>query len=131
MSEDHEIDHGSQYSLDYATKHGLKVVVPGPRQLQLDIDTDEAYATYEKMYTRLADLGYVCGASQRPSRSKPEGRHVTVNLSFYPTAIERIALQAIMGSDPAREAYSFFRYKSGEAIPTLFYEKRDDTQSKA
>lgn len=135
MSEETETDHSSQFSLDYASEHNLKVVVPKPNELQLDIDSDADYATYGRMYNMLSNLGYVTSASTSPSRSKPEGRHVTVTLSFQPTAIERIALQAIMGSDLAREAFSFWRYKTGEAIPTLFFERRferrglDDSES--
>lgn len=125
MSEEGIVDHSSQFSLDFARKEGLRVVVPTATQIQIDIDNDADYARYTQAYDMLRDLRIYAklNASERPSRNGGEGRHITIDLGDDVTPIERIALQAIMGSDFKRELFSLSRVKDGEAIPTLFYEK--------
>lgn len=125
MSEDNAVDHSSQYSLDFARQEGLRVVLPTATQLQVDIDNDADYARFTQAFdlTMRHGIGGVSSFTERPSRSGGERRHITVHLALPVTALERIALQAILGSDWKREAFSFERLKKGEAVPTLFFEK--------
>ncbi len=124
MSEESTIDHTSQGSLEEARKEGLRVILPEPKQLLIDIDTEANLETFNRNYLLLQELGVdLLGYSSRPSRRKIEGRHITVRLGWKPTVIERIALQAMLGSDLKREIYSFWRWQTGEAIPTMFFEK--------
>jgi hypothetical protein len=55
--------------------------------------------------------------------SRGGNQHFTVTLKRNITPIERIALQAVLGSDPRREAHSLRRWLAGEKNPTLFFEK--------
>jgi len=123
MSEDNEIDHSSQFSLDKARKEGLRVVVPTAFELQIDIDSEEALFEFERRYDFARQLGLVSSYSMRPSKSGGERYHVTARVPLKITPLERITLQAILGSDWRREILSLERLNKGDAIPTLFFEK--------
>lgn len=125
MSEETAQDHSAQYSLDYARKEGLRVVLPRKGQLLIDIDTDADFAVFEQNLPLIKPLYPYTGHIVTPSRSKPEGRHITVHLNVSLTPMERIALQAVLGSDRRREAYSIERLKNDDVTPTIFFEKAD------
>ena len=46
-----------------------------------------------------------------------------VNLPCDVANVERIALQAVLGSDRMREFLSLYRHLNGDTDPTLFFEK--------
>jgi hypothetical protein len=121
-----ELDTSSQGALDRARKENWRVVVPTAFELQIDIDSDEAFKEFELRFSKASELGFVSGFSSRPSKSGTEGRyHVTVKTPLkIESATERIALQAILGSDWLRELRGLHRVYQGEAIPTLFFEGR-------
>jgi hypothetical protein len=123
MSEETTTDHSSQYSLDTARKEGWRVVVPTAFELLVDIDSDADYVRFTQAYYLMATLGMVSGYSVRPSKSGGERRHITVKVPLKITPLERIALQAILGSDWKRELFSLDRLNRGDAVPTLFFEK--------
>ena len=124
MSEDNVLDHSSQYSLDFARKQGLRVVLPTALELQIDIDSDEALYDFERRYELARNTGLpLAGYSSQPSKSGGEKRHITVRMSLKITPLERIALQAILGSDWRRELFSYDRLQRGDAVPTLFFER--------
>src|SRR5258708_6195778 len=125
MSEESVQDHSSQFSLDFARKEGLRIVLPSVKELQIDIDNDADFAQFTQAYSMLRDLQLFSprGYSERPSRNGGEGRHITVMLHSDVTPLERITLQAILGSDWRREMFSLKRLEDGDAIPTLFFEK--------
>ena len=118
MSEENTQDHSSQFSLDYARNNGLRIVLPTAFELQVDIDNNEAFAQFQRAYDLAATLGMVSECSVRPSKSSGERRHVTVKVPLKITPLERIALQAIFGSDWRREPYSLERLRKGDAVPT-------------
>ena len=69
--------------------------------------------------TRLSGVTYLV----RPSPSGRPGRHhVVVTMPRPVSPMERIALQAILGSDPIREMLSWFRIERGIEEPTIFFE---------
>jgi len=123
---DHGKDMSSAAAVEYAANNGLVIVTPQPKELLVDIDTEEQYQHFVKMYDHLKTLIHIKNRLEHKSRRKPEGRHVTVLLGYEPTAMERVALQAILGSDPRRESYSIWRLHHNDPIPTLFYEKNED-----
>lgn len=104
-------------------------MLPKANELFIDLDSDDAWETFKANYNLLHKLRLdgkgtpVSYYTSAPSRSKPEGRHVTVTCKRDLTPIERIAYQAVLGSDLRRELYSLWRIENGDAIPTLFYEK--------
>ncbi len=127
MSEENAVDHSSQFSLDFARKEGLRIVLPTANELLIDIDSDADYSRFTQAYARLCDLDLFepTGFVTTPSRNGGEGRHISIHLRKRVTPLERIALQAILGSDWKRELYSLARLQDGDAIPTLFFELAD------
>lgn len=123
---------GSPLNLDPqvgADERGQQVVLPGPRDVFLDIDSDEAF---QYMHDRLTDMGKLGGApgqlvlvSAEPSKSGLPKRHVILRAPHDLSDEERIALQAVLGSDLIREFLSLMRKWSGGEIATTFYENLD------
>jgi hypothetical protein len=59
-----------------------------------------------------------------PSRGGLPKRHITVYLGRAISSLERLALQAMLGSDRIRELLGFVRLQRGELHPTLFFERK-------
>ncbi len=106
-----------------AAAKGLVVVEPLPNQLFLDIDSAEDAAVFEKHRQVLESE--IESFSRAPSPSgKPGREHITVTLKRdVVDAIERIALQATLGSDRFHEALSLRAAIAGSCCPTVFFEK--------
>lgn len=121
-----EMNKSSQVALDRALDEGLRVKVPEAYELLVDIDSEEDFVSFQERYQMLSGLGLVSGYDKTPSKSGNPGRyHIVVKtMSVRLTPVDRIALQAILGSDYKREANSYRRYVDGDPIPTLFFEKR-------
>jgi len=117
---------------EHAAKQGCVVVYPQPNQLQIDIDTEAAYAEFNR---RLGDLlawdssifGDCSNAPQvviQPSKSGLPHRHIT--LTFPDRTFdryERIALQMLLGSDPVREKMNTLRTLRGNPAPVRLFER--------
>ena len=117
----------SAQAREWAAKEGLDVKVPSPNELFIDIDDEKGMYHFNENWPLMADIfGGILRAEITPSRRKPEGKHIVATLPRNVTPIERIALQAALGSDPRREAHSLRRYFAGDPLPTLFFEKRKD-----
>lgn len=115
----------SERAFDQARTLGQTVVLPKPNELQLDIDTVEAWGNYnrnfEKFDTHIIPIDEV---KVEPSRSGEEGKyHVTLTLAEDISAKNRILYQLLLGSDPVREMLSLIRYVNEDPHPTLFIEK--------
>ena len=121
--EDYDYDPFAQ-----AAAEDLQVVLPKYNELLIDIDTPEQLKVYEQVFNLLTTLGYDLIERSNTVSKGGVGRHITVvlNGSRVLTKLESIALQAILGSDPLREAFSFKRLDDGYPHPTLFYELKDD-----
>jgi hypothetical protein len=108
---------------------GYRVVFPADNELQVDIDSDEQYAAFNKSWpifcrdTQHYALEFP-GKRETPSRSGLPRRHITVTLPFEVTPEQRIAWQAALGSDPVRELLSMLRLQRGDEHPTLFVEAK-------
>jgi hypothetical protein len=108
-----------------AAERGCIVVVPGVRELFIDIDNDAQHETFNKNIEIVKRIE--SGAQVRRARS-PSGEqghwHIVVTLKRdLKDEAERIMLQSILGSDPMREALSWQRLQAGDKQPTLFFEK--------
>lgn len=94
--------------------------------LQLDLDSEEAYGVYFKQVQRLRELELL---SLDPylddpvtvRRSRNGNRHVIIKLARALPVEERILLQALLGSDPVREALSLARVRAGNLHPILLF----------
>lgn len=105
---------------------GLRVVTPKPNELQIDIDSFHQMAVFGRNRIILERYLRIKECFIWPSPSGEEGHfHVRVVLEKPITSpLERIALQAILGSDPVRELFSYARWKRGDQEPTILFEKR-------
>jgi hypothetical protein len=93
-------------------------------ELQLDIDSARQLKQAKRMIAMLQDSAHVKIIRQhiRPSKKKSHW-HVSIFVAKKLPVIERIALQAILGSDPIREMMNWGRVKNDDPYPILFIEK--------
>jgi|ERR1700722_139612 len=115
----------SEIAFKEAEERGCVVVVPKANELFVDIDTKEQF----DMFTRCLEVlrrTEKCTATWTESPSgEPHHFHMIVSLERdVKDPLERITLQACLGSDPMREMLSWQRYKCGDNVPTLFFEKK-------
>ena len=108
-----------------AAESGQCVVVPGPREAFLDIDNDADHAWMLAGVKILSERSPIVVTRNAPSKRGLPHRHVTLAFDHDIGPIERIALQAALGSDRKREVLSILRVWSNasSAIPaTVFFE---------
>ena len=108
-----------------ASERGQQIVRPGFRDLFLDLD---GQADYDFLVDRLDHMSGVALNLEvvhiGPSRSGKPHLHVYLRASRDLSDIERIALQACLGSDRVREFLSLMRiWEGGEG--TTFFENPD------
>ena len=110
-------------------EEGYKIFLPGPNELLLDIDDQESFEEFKIRFGRLSDEIYSDGGglpSYEEFNSKTEGhKHICVTMPFEVNNIERICLQALLGSDHVREILSLFRYWRKDPHPTLLARKEE------
>ena len=105
---------------------GLAVVFPAPNQLFVDIDDEDSMDVFAENIRRLNNVSYTVAPS--PSGT-PGHYHITVTVPEAVSSLERIALQAMLGSDPTREILSWQRLRRGISDPTLFFERPDPRET--
>lgn len=112
-----------------ASKVNCHVVYPESNQLQIDLDSDEAYEQFNKrfceLYRRTVHPAYqlACNPVETPSKSGLPHRHITLtfaNKTF--TEWERIVMQQMLGSDPIREQMNALRCACGILRPSRLFE---------
>lgn len=111
-----------------AIERKCAIITPGPRELFIDIDSFRA----KRLHDRAFAVFQTCVKCTRTVRPSPSNRwwkpwrwgryHVVVTLPFHVTAVDRVKLQAILGSDPVRETLGYRALRKGYANPTVFYE---------
>jgi hypothetical protein len=105
----------------------LRFEPSNPYTLQLDLDT---HASLKLFLHQLPWLSCIMHESKQElravslSRSRNGNWHATVSLSRPKTVLERIALQAIMGSDRARELCNWERVQFKSPHPILFLKRK-------
>lgn len=110
---------------DDAAALGLQVVLPEPEQLLIDIDSEQDYEHVINALAVFIENGENYLIEKVVPSKTPGHGHVYVRCPRPISAIERIALQAIFGSDKKREALSYLRYERGYLRPpTCFFEAR-------
>ncbi len=109
----------------WATENNLDVIFPAADELFLDIDDYSSARAYEENKDVVEKSHGILGVKVTSSRSGNGRKHYVVTLeSIITSPLERIALQATLGSDRRREANSLRRWREGEQTPTLFFEKK-------
>lgn len=114
----------SQRALNQATMEGLDVVFPADNELFVDIDNAHSYMLFCKQFDIVNKHIGVEGWQENISKSgNPDKKHITIQLSVDVTPMERLALQAMLGSDRVRELLGYVQEKNGDPYPVLFLEK--------
>jgi hypothetical protein len=109
--------------LQAAKAAGLTIVTPEPNQLLIDIDEESASIQYNQMIGMFCSFFDVVDIKDNPSKSGAKHRHITLTLGHPISNVERVLLQAILGSDPKRELLSYVRLLRGIEPATLFFEQ--------
>lgn len=114
----------SQRAIDEAAQKNLDVVFPQANELFIDIDNEHSFALYSKQIDILKKYVGVKSVRVQPSKSGLPKRHIYVTLKQDITELERVSLQAMMGSDRVRELLGYVQVKNNDPHPTLFLEKK-------
>lgn len=110
----------SEEALKNAKKNRQKVRTPAEDELLLDFDNSVDYDFFEKQLSVLGQYWGVEKHEQYPSISgKPGHLHVIVKLKAKVTPLERIALQACLGSDRKRELLGIVMLHNHDPFPTF------------
>jgi len=102
----------------------LLIIYPEDDVLQIDIDNEHSYLLFTNQVMILSKFMQVQKWDVTPSKSGLPKRHITVSLGRAVSSLERLALQAMLGSDRIRELLGFVRLQQGELHPTLFFERK-------
>ena len=106
----------------YCRENHVKIVLPEPRQLQLDIDSPTLPESYTEQLYILNQINPV--VMESTTKSKSGNLHVYITLTNDITPIERVMLQACMGSDIKRELLTYRNLlDSGNERPQFLFEK--------
>lgn len=109
-----------------AAAKGLQCILPHPSMLFIDIDDAESRVRLSKALVTLQTTHpEIRIVREGPSQSGAPGRcHVVVDIGRpVVSELERVALQAILGSDPVREALSWMHLQQGTTNVSRFFEK--------
>jgi hypothetical protein len=104
-----------------AREKGLDIVWPGPCELFLDLDDDEAFVLFKK---QVEILGQFDKGTWTEARSVNGGRHVVVTLDRPLTSeTERVMLEAVLGSDRKRSLLGLKQLRRGRERTSCFFKK--------
>lgn len=109
-----------------AKKLGCEVTRPTDKELFIDIDSDEAFAEFNEQWPKLQEHFPGVMMSWKISKSgEKHKKHIIVLMPCSVTPLERVCLQAVLGSDKLRELLAFISLKKNpEYDPTCFFEFR-------
>jgi hypothetical protein len=114
-----------------AKRVGCFVVVPADNELLLDIDTDEQPILPFSVIDTLMKNG-VHITSRLETVSRNGRRHVYLRLDTTLPVESRVALQALLGSDPKRETISVLRCRAmatnEDVLPTVLFETNEEAK---
>ncbi len=114
FDEEQEIGYNAtrrQEGIDAAVAKGM-ILVPGtPTTLTLDIDNLESLKRLSDMKSMVHDMFGISEFETWPSKSGKGKQHVVVHLEKPLPVMTRIALQAILGSDPKRECLNAYSHQ--------------------
>lgn len=108
--------------LQYAEDNNLDVFIPGFLEIQLDLDTAASIKEFKRRLGFFRSIHPCMVSLVEFTTSRNGGTHVYITLNKSVTALERIGLQAILGSDAKREILSLKDYFEAQREPTLFFE---------
>jgi len=101
---------------------GLNVVYPADDELLLDIDSNADAEWLVQMLDVLRENDESVEV-EKTTTSKSGNLHVYIKMDRKLSSIERVALQACLGSDRKRELLSVLRIWYTDRAPTVLFEK--------
>jgi hypothetical protein len=106
---------------------GLKMVKSNDKLLLCDLDSDAHMEVFNRSYAIITEseknkllAGFICTTSIRGRK------HAYVKLRKPLGLVERIGLQAVLGSDAKREALSVLEWLKGYEEPTVLFETPEE-----
>jgi hypothetical protein len=108
-----------------AKAKGLVIVAPGDHELFVDIDDAASLETFKALAVVLNTFRTCSWVLTSSPSGQQDRHHATVTLEDGPplTNLERMALQAMLGSDRLHELLSYRSHTRGDQTPTVFFEK--------
>jgi hypothetical protein len=110
--------------LTRARKLHWQIIEPKPNELQLDLDGARAMRLYGMQFSILRRAGLTKRWKEKIIPSKKAGHvHVVITMPNSIKNLERVALQAVLGSDIKREAFNYARVKRHNKYPIVLFKK--------
>lgn len=107
----------------------VDIVHPAANELFVDIDTVAAMHVFDRNLEVLRRHVPVSKVEISVSKTGGDRHHLVVTLGVEVSELERIAMQAALGSDPMREMLSIARVYENQQHATVFYERKGVTRS--
>lgn len=104
-----------------AEAEGFELVYGTNMTLQLDLDTPAADATFRREFARFREKGQLQAVKLETWISKSGNNHVIITLLKPKSMLERIVLQAGLGSDPIRELMNYRRWDHSLPDPICLF----------
>lgn len=110
-----------------ARKRGKVARYPGAREVFVDLDNkhgEDALAEFTRRYELVKHTIGACSYAVTPSATVGNYHAVVTFYDLQPNDCERLLLQALLGSDPMREAVSYKKLRGGceSAAVSVFFE---------
>ncbi len=121
-----------QYILDArveeAKAQGLEIIQPEANELLLDLDSQQDGYVMDALLPILRDYKFNV-TIRKVERSRHGNKHAYLICPRAITYLERIALQACLGSDRKRELLGLMRVFQGISPVTVLFRKKDAPQA--
>lgn len=114
-----------------AAESGCECMFPEKCELFLDVDVkvrSNADRIIRRVWSAMVENGVVSSGNAQFTTSKGGNIHVYLHTTFPLDHLTRIALQAMLGSDPIKELLSLRRLEEGSTIPVLLFELPDQAK---
>lgn len=98
---------------------GFLIVRGNENTLLLDLDTSAGLEQFHRMY-EMVDSKFKILSSET-WKSKSGHSHVKLLIREALSAAQRIALQAVLGSDPKRETFGVYKLTKGVEEPSILF----------
>ena len=109
-----------------AAKDNYDIILPADDDIFVDLGSAQDVYVMEAILALFKDQGYPI-IHTKTTRSKSGNKHAYLKAPGPLTELERLLLQAILGSNREREALGFLRVIRGESPVTVFFEKKEST----
>ncbi len=114
----------NENAVDKAARLGMKLVLPEPNELFVDLDNHEAIKDFKVRWEEFLKVYPLSSVTYTTSKGGNLHAYITM-LEPVESMTHRIALQAALGSDPLREMIAVKHLLEGYEYPSCFFEKPD------